>query len=162
MVKTRCAQPHPHSYWGENPSPRHHGEIRHAMSESILEHANVTVRDPSKTAKQLCQIFGWHIRWQGASKDDGYTVHVGTSDHYLALYRPSRPVKNEAVDSYIAPGGLNHLGIVVDDLEAVEAKVVEAGYLPHSHANYRPGRRFYFNSADDLEIEVISYSRAEA
>ena len=47
---------------------------------------------------------------------------------------------------------------MVDDLDAVEAKVVQAGYEPYSHADYEPGRRFYFNDADGVEFEVVAYS----
>ena len=51
---------------------------------------------------------------------------------------------------------LNHLGIVVSDIDEVELKVKKEGYEPFSHADYDPGKRFYF-LIDELEIEVISY-----
>jgi len=53
---------------------------------------------------------------------------------------------------------LNHIGIVVDDLDAVEKLVIAKGFKPFSHGNYEPGRRFYFYDSDRLEFEVISYS----
>ena len=56
------------------------------MSNATLEHANITVSDPLKTAKRLCDLFGWHIRWQGDAIHGGMTVHVGSDDSYLALY----------------------------------------------------------------------------
>ena len=62
------------------------------MSGTIVEHVNVTVSDPDKTAKQLCDIFGWHIRWQGDAMDNGRTVHVGSEDSYLTLYSPEKIV----------------------------------------------------------------------
>jgi len=46
---------------------------------------------------------------------------------------------------------------VVDDLDAVETRVKDAGFATHSHADYEPGRRFYFNDADNIEIEVVTY-----
>ncbi len=126
-----------------------------------LEHVNLTVSDPKQTAAMLCDVFGWHIRWQGAVMGGaGYTVHVGTDDTYVAVYSGARPdqtiPKPEA--SYQMRGGLNHLGVVVDDLDAVEAKVKAQGFTPHSHANYEPGRRFYFHDSDGIEIEVVSYA----
>jgi len=48
--------------------------------------------------------------------------------------------------------------VVVDDLNLVEARVKKAGFVTHSHADYEPGRRFYFNDHDGIEIEVVSYS----
>ena len=55
-------------------------------------------------------------------------------------------------------GNLNHLGVVVDDLDAVEAKIKAKGYETHSHANYEPGRRFYLHEENGVEIEVIFYA----
>jgi len=46
---------------------------------------------------------------------------------------------------------------VVPDLDAVETRVKEAGFIPKSHANYEPGRRFYFDGPDGIEFEVVSY-----
>lgn len=53
---------------------------------------------------------------------------------------------------------LNHVGVEVDDLEAVEQKVVELGLVPFAHGDYEPGRRFYFLDPDGIEFEVVSYS----
>ncbi len=52
---------------------------------------------------------------------------------------------------------LNHLGFVVSNLDEIESKVIEEGYKPINHADYDPGRRFYF-MIDELEIEVDDYS----
>lgn len=46
---------------------------------AYLEHVNFTVSDPQATAAMLVDLFGWHIRWQGDAKGNGYTIHVGTS-----------------------------------------------------------------------------------
>ena len=56
------------------------------MQNSFIEHVNLTVSDPKRTAAMLHDIFGWTIRWEGPSLGDGYTVHVGTDTHYLAVY----------------------------------------------------------------------------
>lgn len=121
-----------------------------------LEHVNLTVTNPNQTAEILCKLFGWHIRWAGPSKLGGHTVHVGNQDDYLAVYtRDGNPTDNPSTDGF--KGGLNHVGVLVDDLDEVEARVVQAGFKPYNHASYEPGRRFYFNDHDDIEFEVISY-----
>lgn len=125
------------------------------MATGTLEHVNITVSDPQKTADMLHELFGWKVRWSGPSKDNGITYHVGNDDNYIAIY--SKGGHATPRDSYETPGGLNHIGIVVDDLDATEAKVKAAGFTPHNHADYEPGRRFYFNDADGIEIEVVSY-----
>ena len=48
----------------------------------------------------------------------------------------------------------------MDDLNTVEARVVEAGLTPFSHGDYEPGRRFYFLDPDGIEYEVVSYAPA--
>lgn len=122
------------------------------MTIGSLEHVNVTVSDPKRTAEMLRALFGWHIRWQGPAKLGGYTVHVGTDESYMAVY--AWPAGKAT-----APGSgrLNHVGVVVSDLDAVEAKVRDAGYQPHSRGDYEPGRRFYFDDHDGIEFEVVSY-----
>jgi catechol 2,3-dioxygenase-like lactoylglutathione lyase family enzyme len=127
------------------------------MHGATLEHVNLTVRDPDKTAERLCQLFGWKIRWHGPAISGGRSVHVGTDSAYLAVYAPAKPLAAGA-SSYETVGGLNHVGVVVDDLDAVEKKVRNAGYKPHSHADYEPGRRFYFDDEDGIEFEVVSYA----
>ena len=127
------------------------------MSGAHLEHLNVTVRDPDDTARMLDALFGWRVRWSGPSKNDGYTVHVGTGSQYLALYTPGDPSEAE-LSSYETPGGLNHIGIVVSDLDATEKHVLAAGFETYSHESYEPGRRFYFRDRDGIEFEVVSYA----
>ena len=128
---------------------------------SQLEHINLTVSDPKTTADLLHRLFGWEIRWEGSAIDDGYTVHVGTPEQYVALYSP--PGKTvPASNNYTRSGGLNHLGIVVDDLDAAEARVRDAGFEPFNHRDYEPGRRFYFRDHDDIEFEIVSYAEVAA
>ncbi|MCF6233816.1 MAG: VOC family protein [Rhodobacteraceae bacterium] len=126
-----------------------------------LEHANITVCDPKATAAMLCRLFGWHIRWQGKAKDNGFTVHVGDTGSdtgsYLALYAPPGAL-SPGPSSYSTIGGMNHIGVQVDDLDMVEAQVKAAGFTPTNHGDYEPGRRFYFDDSDGIEYEVVEYA----
>lgn len=122
-----------------------------------LEHVNITVADARATAAFLEGLLGWHIRWQGAALNGGYSVHVGEGDSYLAVYTPKTEVR-PAIPRYGNAAGLNHVGIVVDDLDAVEARVRALGVETFNHADYEPGRRFYFNGPDAVEYEMISYA----
>jgi len=127
------------------------------MTIAQFEHVNMTVSDPDKTASMLCDVFGWHVRWKGASLGGGTTYHVGTDDRYVAIYNPNADLSDRN-ESYTTRGGLNHLGLLVDDLDAVEARVLAAGYKSHSHQEYEPGKRFYFHDGDGIEYEVLSYN----
>lgn len=123
---------------------------------ATLEHTNLTVSDPDATADWMCALFGWHVRWSGAAMQTGRTVHVGSDAQYLALFSPGRP-EPARDDSYGTIGGLNHIAIVTEDLDQMEEAVRGAGFTPINHADYEPGRRFYFHDGDGIEYEVVSY-----
>ena len=128
-----------------------------ATISARIEHVNITVTDPLATAANLKKLFGWEIRWQGGALDNGFTVHVGSDSQYLPLYAPASPLRGQA-ERYVKRGSLNHVGLVVSDIEAAERTVRAAGYMPHSHADYEPGRRFYFDGDDGVEYELVSYA----
>lgn len=122
-----------------------------------LEHANITVGDAEHTAAWLGRVFGWHIRWQGSAMNGlGQTIHVGTESDYLALYAPKRSKPGIRPD-YLQRGQLNHVGVVVEDLDATKAAVEAEGFEVHSHQVYEPGARFYFYDDNDIEYEVVAY-----
>ncbi len=125
------------------------------MPAPRLEHVNVTVSDPERAARLMETLFGWHVRGQGPARDGGHTIHIGSADHYVALYT-GRGVTYSA-DDFAKGQPLNHIGVEVDDLDAVEAKVAAAGLKPFNHDNYDPGRRFYFLDPDGIEYEIVSY-----
>jgi len=128
------------------------------MKQGLFEHVNMTVSDPDKTAQMLVDLFGWNVRWAGDSKFDGRTVHVGTDTHYVALYTLAGAKVAEPDGSYRQIGAVNHLGILVEDLDAMEQKVLALGIKTHSHQTYEPGSRFYFHDEDGIEYEVVSYA----
>ncbi|MBX3595429.1 VOC family protein [Sphingomonas sp.] len=123
------------------------------MSTTFIEHVNLTVSNPARSARLMRHLFGWDVRWEGAAMNGGRTIHVGDDRFYLALYAPP------AGDATRHPKGtpLNHVGIVVEDLDAIEAKVEAIGLVPFSHGDYPPGRRFYFLDHDGIEFEIVSY-----
>ena len=127
------------------------------MTQARLEHVNLTVSEPARTAQTLRDIFGWRVRWEGSAMGGaGHTVHVGEDGTYIALYAPKAGTRPFAADD--GQNGLNHVAVVVDDLDAVERRVEEAGFRAFNHGAYEPGRRFYFLDADGIEYEVVSYS----
>lgn len=128
------------------------------MSVLRIEHVNVTVADPERTSALLQALFDWQIRWRGPAQNGGHTVHVGTDAHYLALFTPDRPTP--ALGSFPKGQPLNHIGVEVDDLGAAEERVAAAGLKPFGHADYQPGRRFYFLDPDGIEYEIVSYTTA--
>src|SRR3546814_6103388 len=56
------------------------------VTSPFIEHVNLTVSDPDRTAGILSAIFGWHERWRGPARDGGRTIHLGSDAAYVALY----------------------------------------------------------------------------
>jgi catechol 2,3-dioxygenase-like lactoylglutathione lyase family enzyme len=122
-----------------------------------IEHVNIAVADPERTSALMEALFGWHVRWRGQSQSGGYATHVGSNDHYLALTTRGDTAPN--VEAFAKGRPLNHIGVEVDDLDAIEARVMAAGLRPFNHGDYEPGRRFYFLDPDGIEYEVVSYTK---
>jgi glyoxylase I family protein len=122
------------------------------MVQGRIEHVSLTVTDIERSAAFFEKLLGWRRRWRGEAMNGGETIHVGEEDTYLALYtdrgdhagqRKGRP--------------LNHVGLLVDDLDAAERIVLDHGLASFNHGDYAPGRRFYFFDWDGIEFEVVSY-----
>lgn len=123
------------------------------MPQGRIEHVNLTVTDIERSAAFFEMLLGWRRRGRGAAMNGGETIHLGEDKTYLALYtdrgdhagqRKGRP--------------LNHVGLLVDYLDAAEAIVRAHGLKPWGHDDYEPGRRFYFFDWDGIEFEMVSYA----
>ena len=122
------------------------------MPTGRLEHANISVTDPERSAKLLADLLGWSERWRGPSMLGGSTIHVGADHDYVALY-----TADNVIGEYRKGQPLNHLAFTVDDLDGAEEVVKRHGLEPFGHGDYEPGRRFYFFDWDGIEFEVASY-----
>lgn len=125
------------------------------MPNGRLEHANLTVSDPERSAALLEKLCGWRERWRGSAQLGGWTIHCGNEHTYVALWTDGKGTKDTKHFEKGVP--LNHVGLMVDDLEAAEQVVQQAGLQPFNHADYEPGRRFYFFDWDHIEWEILSY-----
>lgn len=121
-------------------------------SRGRLEHANLSVTDPERSAALLIDLLGWKERWRGPSMLGGRTIHVGEEHDYIALYTGEK-----VTGDYSKGQPLNHIAFTVDDLDAAEKVVLKHGLETFSHGDYEPGRRFYFFDWDGIEFEVVSY-----
>lgn len=130
------------------------------MAQAFIEHVNITVGSPERTAEMLSELFDWQVRWKGPSALGGHTIHIGTADHYVAVYAVSD--SDGAPLKHIKGHPLNHIGVVVDDLDGVEARAIALGLTPFSHGDYDPGKRFYLFDPDGIEWEIVSYAEAKS
>ena len=122
-----------------------------------LEHANLSVRDVDAAVRFVTAAFpDFRVRREGFRNGRRW-LHVGTDDTYLAL-NEATAVPAEAWEPYSGKPGLNHLGYEVDDVEALRARLVAAGFeestVPNSHPHRR---RVYFYDADGNDWEFVQY-----
>ena len=104
----------------------------------------------------MYEVFDWPVRWQGPALGSGRSLHVGSEASSIALYC-SNEATDAAPDSYRCLSELNHIGVVVDDLDLVEAQVRKAEFTPNSYADYASERWFYFKDHDEIEYDVVQY-----
>ncbi|MBX9731052.1 MAG: VOC family protein [Sphingomonas sp.] len=96
-----------------------------------------------------------------SSRIDDRSVHGRTQRWALQSSNISRPTDD--VGTRFEKGvPFNHVGVQVDDLDAVEARVLAQGLTPFAHDDYEPGRRFYFFDPDGIEYEIVSYTPPQA
>lgn len=125
------------------------------MAKASIEHVNITVSNSEQSAKMLCALFDWKVRWQGPSALGGRTIHVGSDDFYIAVYQLEGT--DGSAFNHRKGSPLNHIGFEVEDLDETERRAIALGLTPFNHSDYDPGRRFYLFDHDGIEYEIVSY-----
>lgn len=134
------------------------------MSRVTLEHANITVERLAPARDfLLAALPGWRLRGEGRMDWYGKTItwlHLGDDHTYLAL-QDGGEGQGPRWDSHGA--STKHLGFVVDDLDAVVARLQAAGHAPDHWGAEGPVRRsVYFSPPGLPQIEFVSYAVADA
>ncbi|MGR5064123.1 VOC family protein [Photobacterium sp. DNB22_13_2] len=121
-----------------------------------VEHANITVCNIDLTVEFIqTALPSFAIRHCG--QGDLYRwCHIGTELSYLAL---QEVVERESVDrTPYRDSGINHIGLVTDDIESVKARLLAAGYKENEMEASHPWRkRIYFWDPNGIEWEFIEY-----
>ena len=110
-----------------------------------IEHVNLTVSNLDRSIDLFEKLCGWHVRVRDRHSVRGQFAHVGGEDTYLALWSDGADYSGQQKGK-----PMNHVGLLVDDLDAAERVVTEAGLCPFGHDDYEPGRRFYFFDRDGV------------
>ena len=126
---------------------------------AYLEHANITVPNVDEAVKFLQLVEPtFSIRHQGVGSDGIRWLHLGDDDHYFALRDAPEDTADERAVHDMYHVGINHLGVVVDDIAAVTTRVKSAGYHELGPGEDHPfRRRAYFLDGAGFEWEFIQY-----
>ncbi len=123
-----------------------------------LEHANVTVRkieDSLSFLKIACPTF--KVRSKGARADGGGNwLHFGNDEFYIAFEERTEPVAK--IENLYTQAGVNHLGLVVEDMDRIVNDLDAAGFrkgIPGEDIESRR-RRYYFDD-NGFEWELVEY-----
>lgn len=122
-----------------------------------LEHANIVVRNIDETVRFLKTAFpefGVRREWR---HDGTRGMHFGDEETYIALSESNTEPAEQWIP-YAGRPGVNHLGYEVDDVEALRARLTEAGYKDSTISNDHPHRkRVYFYDPDGNDWEFVQY-----
>jgi catechol 2,3-dioxygenase-like lactoylglutathione lyase family enzyme len=126
-----------------------------------LEHANITVSSIEKTKHFLGAVFPeFKVRGQGEAGEGSshrHWLHFGTDETYIALEELTTQPPSVKSHSYFNLG-INHLCFVVDDIDAVNQRLVAAGYKAGGIVPGEPFRkRTYIFDAVGHEWEFVQY-----
>jgi catechol 2,3-dioxygenase-like lactoylglutathione lyase family enzyme len=126
--------------------------------QTRLDHANLVVRDLEGAIRFLRTAFpDFRVRAAGPDWSGSRWVHVGNDATYLALHQATREPAVRFVP-YTGRPGLNHLGFEVEDVEALRARLLAAGYTDSTVPNAHPHRkRVYFHDAEGNDWEFVEY-----
>jgi catechol 2,3-dioxygenase-like lactoylglutathione lyase family enzyme len=131
--------------------------------ESYLEHANITVIDVDEAIRFLQTAMpDWKVRADVSSEESDCRrwVHLGTDTTYLAIEDRGATQKGPH-EPYVNPG-VNHLGFVVKDVDAVSKRLTDAGYSEGLSSPDNPNRRrIYFFDKEGNEYEFVEYIKSD-
>ncbi len=131
--------------------------------EPYLEHVNITVIDVDEAIRFLQTAMpDWKVRADVSSEgsDCRRWVHLGTDTTYLAIEDRGATQKGPH-EPYVNPG-VNHLGFVVKDVDAVSKRLTDAGYSEGLSSPDNPNRRrIYFFDVEGNEYEFVEYLQTD-
>ena len=124
-----------------------------------LEHANITVPDIDAAIAFLQTIDpSIGVRRDAVSQAGKRWAHVGTDRSYIALQAPNGPQRPEQARETYVNFGFNHLAWVVEDCDAVVARLEAGGYRRGIETASHPHRkRVYYYDGAGFEWEILEY-----
>lgn len=131
--------------------------------QAQLEHANICVADIEVMTAFLLRVFPhFRVRGEGLDGHGRPWRHVGDDHTYLALQAATTRRTTPWVP-YSGEPGVNHLGYVVDDVDALVKRLAELGMRPNLVSAEHPARkRVYFYDPEGNDWEFVQYLTADS
>ncbi|QSJ19429.1 VOC family protein [Nostoc sp. UHCC 0702] len=125
------------------------------MNFTRFEHINLGCKDIDVAKKFYQTLFpDWYVRAEGVFNGDRW-IHFGNDQFYLAL---NDGYEQERVHQPYESIGINHIGFVIKDGEAITKLLEAEGIEYYTMSAPETKHRIYVNDPDGNEIELVQYN----
>lgn len=126
------------------------------MSLLRFEHINLACQQIDATKNFYQVLFpDWYIRAEGISEGRRW-MHLGNHQFYLAL---NDDPDGQRVHKLYENIGINHVGFVIDDGEAIKTSLEKHGIEYYTMTASETKHRIYVSDPDGNEIELVEYNQ---
>jgi catechol 2,3-dioxygenase-like lactoylglutathione lyase family enzyme len=120
-----------------------------------FEHVNMSCKDLEATRDFYQKVFpDWYVRAEGINEYGERWIHFGNDHFYLALSHTPNHSRTHHLYENI---GINHVGFVIHDGEAMKAQLDQNGIkysiTPAAETKYR----IYITDPNGNETELVEY-----
>ncbi|MBE9126729.1 MULTISPECIES: VOC family protein [unclassified Coleofasciculus] len=124
------------------------------MKLQRFEHINLACQDLDATKTFYQTLFpDWYVRAENNDRHDRW-MHFGNDQFYLALnHEPNLKRVHEIYEMI----GVNHVGFVIDDGNAMKTRLEEHGIEYYTMTASETKHRIYVTDPDGNEIELVEY-----
>ena len=124
-----------------------------------IEHANITVPDIDAAGDFLTTIFpDLEVMHEATAPTGVRWMHLGVGETYLALESPHDNTRSATLNPRYQNYGINHLGLIVEDMDAAKARLEAKGYREGHIPEVTPARiQWYFYDSAGMEWELVEY-----
>ena len=124
-----------------------------------IEHVNITVPNIDAAVSFLKIVApDFHVRKDEKAIDGYRWLHIGNDEYYFALQEAHLDASPKKQHQTYRNYGVNHLALVVADVEKIENELIKAGYnrgIGTPKEQFR--KRAYFIDNAGFEWELVEY-----
>ncbi|ARV07981.1 glyoxalase [Polaribacter sp. SA4-10] len=125
-----------------------------------IEHVNITVPDIDAAVSFLKIVApDFKIMKDEKPLNDKRWMHIGNNEYYFALQEAHLGANPKKQNQTYINYGCNHIGLVVNNIDAIEKKLIKARYNKGIDTPIEKFRkRIYYYDNAGFEWELVEYS----